>query len=93
MKKKAVISSVAIIVTVVCILLYLSRDNTPDNTPEQNRAIEIKALETKNPDLCNEIHGNSYYYGPRDEKISISEQVAREECRSDIQRGITPGWF
>jgi uncharacterized protein HemX len=68
----------------------ITQPPTEENTPRQNKEIEIAAAAEKNPAKCDEIKGESYRFGPRDEQIYVSEAEAKQQCRENIEHGITP---
>lgn len=71
----------------------ISSQSSAINTPRQNKEIEIQAAKDKDPAKCEEIKGESYYIGPRDEKVPVSETEAKQQCLDNIQNGVIPVLF
>lgn len=88
MNKKSTAIVIGLIVIALAVAVVASRPAA--NTPEQNKAIELKAFEANSPDMCNEIRGESFRFGPTDEQLSISEGDAIKLCQTNIKKGIRP---
>ena len=73
---------------VAAVLIAQPSDHTHLNSREQNREIANQAFTARDPTKCDQIRGSSYYFGPTDAPITMSESDARKQCRTDIATGV-----
>lgn len=74
----------------IAVIALVAYSRPSENSPTQNKQIELRAFDTKNPRLCDSIVGDSYEFGPTDAQVKISQNAAQTLCRENIENGIAP---